>query len=654
MDKNLSELFDLFNKKKFSVAKIKCENLLKKIDPNFEIFNLYAVILYELEEYDEAIINWKKSIKLNPNYFHGYNNLGNVYLKKNELNFAIEFYDKAIEIKNDYYEAYHNKGNVNLKLGKLDKALDNYNLAIKIKSDYIPSIKSKCEIFIEQKKLKEALTELEKLFILEPFNTENIIKSAHIYFDLNNFDKALEKYKEAFEINSNVPFLLGNLIHTKTKICDWNNLDDYQSKLLSELKNNSKVCPPYIATTIYDLPDIQFKCAKIWQKEFNREKTKSKFNNSKKKIKLGFYSSDFRTHAIGHLITRMLELHDKNKFELHGFYFGPDLDKSDIIQNRIIKSFNSFNNVRHLSDIEIKNLSRTKEIDIAIDCMGHTGNENRFGIFIERLAPIQINYLGYPGTSGSKFIDYIVADKMLIPQEYQKYYSEKIIYLPDTYQPNEEDKDIYENFTKDTFALPRNKFIFSCFNSHQKITKKMFEVWIDILQKKQDSILWLLKDNDFSEINLKKFSLEKGIEPDRIIFADRLPLNKHLGRLKFADLFLDTYPYNAHTTCSDALRVNVPVLTLKGKSFASRVAASLNNSIGMKELNLNTLEEYKTLAIKIANEDDYLKKLKLRIKENKINSKLFQIIEYTKNIEKAYEIIYQKFINNEQPDNISL
>jgi len=308
-----------------------------------------------------------------------------------------------------------------------------------------------------------------------------------------------------------------------------------------------------------------------------------------------------------------------------------------------------------MSDLEALNLCRELEIDIAVDFMCHTGDYNRFNLFLERLAPIQINFLGYPGTSGSNNLDYIVADKILIEPDEQKFYSEKIIYLPDTYQPNENYKKISSTIIKkEALGLPEDKFIFCCFNSHQKINPIIFDAWIYILNNTENSVLWLLKDNKFSQDNLKSLIKKNGIDPNRLIFAEHLKIEDHLQRIKFADLFLDTFPYNAHTTCSDALRVGIPVLTLKGNSFASRVAASLLSAISLNELIVTNIEDYKNLAIKIYNEKNYLDEIKKKIAINKKESNLFKVDIYTKNIERAYKKVYQNYLEGIKPQNLEL
>ena len=358
---------------------------------------------------------------------------------------------------------------------------------------------------------------------------------------------------------------------------------------------------------------------------------------------------------MGHLLVRMFELHDKDKFEIYGFYFGPKIKENDNLSKRIINSFDKFIDITNKSDIEVVELSRSLGINIAVDLMCYTGNYNRFGIFTKKCAPIQVNFLGYPGTSGSKYIDYIVVDKKLVSNENKDYFSEKFIFLPDTYQPNEENKSTSEKkFSKTELDLPDSKFIFACFNTHQKITPDIFLSWMKILKRKNDSVLWLLQDNVFSEKNLKKEAEKNQIDPKRLIFAKNLPLNEHLSRMTHIDLFLDTTPYNAHTTCSDALRQCIPVLTLKGKTFASRVGASLLNTMRLNELVVSNVDNYEKLAIKIANDLEYLTELKQKIKKNKYETNLFKADIFTKNIEKGFSKIFKNYIEGNKVQNFEL
>ncbi|MDC0517718.1 tetratricopeptide repeat protein [Candidatus Pelagibacter sp.] len=657
MSKELSELLSLFKEKKYSIAEKKCLNLIKRIKPNYEIFNIYAVILFELNKYDEAIKYWKKTIELNPQYHFGYNNLGNAFLKKEEFKEALDCYHKAIQIKSDYYEAHHNKGNVLRKTNNFADAIISYDNALKIKSDYLPALKSISDLYVKQKNFLEAIKILDRISIYEPYNVKTYIQKADIYFEKNFFKEGMKNYQSAYDLNHEHPFLLGDFIHAKTKLCDWKDLDKDLEKLKKNIFNKNKSTTPFAATTLFDSPELLYETAKIWQGNFksNANDYKKYSRANKKKIKLGFYSADFRTHAMGHLMVQMLESHDKSLFELHGFYFGPPINNQDLLQKRILNCFDSFNDINNQDDQSVYNLSKKLEIDIAIDMMGHTGDNNRFAIFLKKLAPIQINFLGYPGTSGSKVIDYIIADKVIIPEQNQKYFSEKIIYLPDTYQANEDTKKISDkNFTKDMLGLPNNRFIFCSFNSISKINPKIFSSWMTILSKAKNSVLWIMIDNKIAKDNLKNFASKRGIDVKRLIFTDFMPLDEHLKRLQLGDLILDTFPYNAHTTCSDALRVNLPLLTLKGEGFASRVAASLLNCINMNELVTESEKDYENLALKIYNNEDYLENIKAKIKKNKITSNLFNSAVFTKNIEKAYTVAHQNFLKGEPIKNIEL
>ncbi len=452
MSKEISEIVELLKSNKLIEAEKKCLKLTENIKNNLELLNIYAVILFRLKKYDQAIDQWKKTTILDPKYFFGFNNLGNVYLIKDELDIALKNYNIAIELKSNYYEAIYNKANIYLRLNNFTEAIEYFDKVLKIKNDYFQAHQGKAIAYKKLFKFKESIEEWQKVYQYNPGNTHALVQKGNLLFDTNRLDVALKAYTDAFQIEPEKPFLLGNIIHTKSKMCLWNNFEKDLSNFKKDILENKKVSSPYVTLTLFDDPKIHLAAAKVWSNEYlkknNQEDNNDIIKNQKKdKIRIGYYSADFRTHAMGHLLVRMFELHNKEKFEIYGFYFGPTIEKDDELSKRIISSFDKYIDVSNKNDGEIVELTKSIGIDIAVDLMCFTGNFNRFGIFTKKCAPLQINFLGYPGTSGSNFIDYIIIDKKLISDENKNYFSEKLIFLPDSYQPNEEEKKfLIKNF----------------------------------------------------------------------------------------------------------------------------------------------------------------------------------------------------------------
>ncbi len=657
MKRNINSISELLQKKRFKEAKIKCEEIFEQNMNNFVFLNIFAIVLFQLKEFEDAQKKWKQSIKVNPEYLDAYSNLINAYLNLEKYDEALIYIDNATKIDPKNYELYHKKGNIFLKKNKLEEALKNFEKALEIKFDHVPSLRSKVVVLKKINKLIDALKELDKILLYDDDKVKAYMQRAAIYISLRNPLEAMRNFEKAYSSQPNIPFVYGDIIHEKTKMCDWNNLDKELQVIKKKINDNEKVIAPFVGTTLFDSPELQLKISEIWAYRNKSENSKYNFSkNTNNKIKLGYFSAEFRSHAMGYLMNRIYDLHDKSLFEVYGFYFGPPINSKDKLQKKIINSFDKFIDVNHLSDHEITNLVRDLEIDIGIDLMGYTGGHtNRFTIFQNRVAPIQVSFLGFPCTTGSKCIDYLIADKIVIPKKFQKFYSEKIIYLPDTYQPNEEIKKLsFDHKSKSSVGLPENKFIFCCFNAHQKINLKVFKVWMRILKERENSILWLLKDNELSENNLKREADNLGVDPERLVFAKKLEIDQHLSRLKFADLFLDTYPYGAHTTCSNALRMCLPVITLAGDSFASRVSASLLNSINLNELITNDLKSYEKLALNISNDKKLLNEIKNKIKLYSTKKNLFKPDIFTKNLEKSYKMIYENYLNDHNPKEIEL
>lgn len=435
------------------------------------------------------------------------------------------------------------------------------------------------------------------------------------------------------------------------KLCHWDNFEENVKILASKIKNNENVITPFALMAMVDDPQIQ-KIATQQYVNFNFPQSKSflpinPYSNHEK-IRIGYFSADFHNHPTMHLMTELFELHDKNRFEIFAFSFGPDLH--DDWRKKVFLSFDKFIDVRSKSDTQISTLSREMEIDIAVNLGGYT-QSSRTNVFANFAAPVQVNFLGFPGTMGADYIDYIIADQTIIPSENKKYFSEKIVYMPDTYQVNMSKRDISNQpLSRHNLGLPEQGFIFCCFNGNHKITPACFGSWMRILKAVPGSVLWLYANNEDVISNILNTASRFGISENRIIFANNVPVEDHLNRISQADLFLDTLPYNAHTTSSDALRMGVPVLTLIGNSFASRVAASLLNSVNMPELITTSQDAYESLAIELALNSEKLDGIKKKLIGNLPTSALFNSRAFTKYLELAFEEMYRRHRSKLKPE----
>lgn len=623
---------------------------------NFQAYNHRGVALIELKRPKEAIESWNNAIKIKPDFAEAYNNLGNVLNDLKKFDESLKNYNEAIKIKPNFFEAYSNRGSVLKALNKLEEALNSCNEAIKINPKYAEAYNNRGIILAELKQVGAALENYENAIKINPNFSDAYNNQGVLLIELKRLDDAKESFESALKINPDSNFLLGRLIATKNNLCDWNSFIENSEKLKSNIEKGKKSSSPFNLLSIYDLPELQKKFTETFVKEEYPDTNSTDpiiKKKPKKKIRLGYYSADFHNHPVSYLIANLFELHDKSKFELIAFSLGPK--KNDEMQNRISKAFDKFINVKSKTEKEISILSRELEIDIAIDLMGFTKN-NKFRIFINRCAPVQISYLGYAGTTGTKSIDYIIGDKILIPEKYQKNFSEKIIYLPNSFMVNDPTKKISDKIiTREEFDLPKNGFVFCCFNKKYKITPNVFEIWMRLLKKIDGSVLWLFEENSTSIKNLKIEASKGGVDGERLIFANRVPLlADHFARHKLADLFIDTFPYTAHSTCSDALWAGLPVLTRMGQSFASRVSGSLLNAIGLNELITNTEEEYENKAFSLATDPNYINEIKNKLYKNRLTKPLFNVKLFTKHIESAYTAIYDRYNKNLPIENIEI
>tara|TARA_Y100000590_G_scaffold370707_1_gene432700 strand:- start:2953 stop:5133 length:2181 start_codon:yes stop_codon:yes gene_type:complete len=646
-----------FELKKFDLA-IESFDKAIQIKPDYaEAYNNRGNALHELQKMELSIESFDKAIQVKPDYVEAYYNRGNALKDLKKFHEAIKSYNKAIQVKSDYFYAYNNLGNTLIELNEIESAIKNLNKAIEIKPDFSESYYNRGNAFLKLNKIESAIESYNKAIKIDPEYAQAYKNLGHALVSLDNTQDAFNSYNKAIQIKPDLDYLLGQLFFVKNNLCDWSFFNENLEKLKDKIIKYKRATMPFSILSIYDLPSLQKISAETYIKsQYSKIDTLKPITKREpnKKIRIGYYSADFRKHAVSYLLANLFELHDKSKFELIGFSLNPDQSKDEMYK-RISSAFNQFINVSLKSDKEIAQVSRDLKIDIAVDLMGFTKN-NKFGIFIERCAPIQVSYLGYPSTTGSNAIDYIIGDKFLIPKESQKDYSEKIIYLPGSFMANDSTKKISSRFfKKEELGLPEEGFVFCSFNNYYKITPKIFDVWMRLLKKVKNSVLWLAEGNNIAISNLQREANQRGVDSNRLIFAKRTKLlADHLARHKAADLFIDTIPYNGHSTASDALWSGLPLLTLAGKSFASRVSASLLNALGLSELITYTEKEYEDLALKLANNPNQLKELKNKLEKNKLDKPLFDTKLFTNNIELAYVKIYKKYLQNLPFENIEI
>ena len=542
----------------------------------------------------------KQVLSLEPNNPDALRFLGVVAAQRAEYERAKDFFLATIKVAPEYAVAHSNLGNVYTKLRQFDQALGAYEEAVRLDPQDAETWSNAGVAFFELKRFEEAIALYDKALAIDSNYAEALCNKGNALNELKRYEEAIACYEQALSINSNIDWAPGVWMHLKLKASSWENLEGNIQVLLAKVAASERVSNPFPLLAMSDDPMLHRQASAIYsQYQFPANPTLGSISKypKREKIRIGYFSADFHNHATGYLLAELIELHDKNQFECIGISFGPS--QGDAMRTRLEKSFDQFIDASAMSDREIAQLSRNLKIDIAVDLKGFTQN-SRAGIFAYRAAPIQVSYLGYPGTMSADYMDYLIADKTLIPQEFQQAYSEKIIYLPNSYQVNDRKRVISDKtFTRAELGLPEQGFVFCSFNNNYKILPATFDCWMRILKAVEGSVLWLYEDNAAAAHHLRQEAEKRGVNPSRLVFAKNRPLAEHLARHRLADLFIDAFPCNAHTTASDALWAGLPVLTLMGNSFASRVAASLLNAIGLPELIATTSQAYEALAIRL-------------------------------------------------------
>jgi len=619
---------------------------------NVDALRLLGVLAAKEGRLEEALTFFHLVIKISPKNGVAYSNLGNVYLEKNNFKAALSAYDQAVAFDPNYSEAHNNRGNALQKMMRFSLAVISYDKAIALDPQCAQFYTNRANALKELKQYDEALASYQYSLHLNSQDDVTWVNLGNMLCKLKNYEKAFECFENAVATKPDSLWAYGSMLFNAACIFKNNHFDSQLSILTEKISKGLKVIAPHALLSLSDEESLQRQAAEIWSSSWYPTPPSKTLQTPKQreKIRIAYYSSDFRTHPVSQLMVGLLEAHDKSRFEVFGFSYAQNAQ--DDMTGRLIESFDQFINITAMSDEEVANLSKEHAIDIAIDLTGHT-ESGRPGIFAHRAAPIQVNYLGYAGTMGAPYYDYIIANEVLIPPQSQQFFSENIIYLPDMYMADDPKRAVStREFSRSELGLPEKGFIFCCFNNSFKMNIATIRSWANILHKVNESVLWLSDNNEVFKKNLvEKFS-ELGIDTDRIIFAKRLPLaEEHLSRHRLAGLFLDTSPYNAHTTAVDALKAGLPIVTLQGRSFASRVASSLLNTIGVPELITHSTKEYEELAIALAIHPERLNTIAKKIAARS-NASLFNPIDLIKNIEAAYLILIEQHSKDSPPEHV--
>ena len=605
-----------------------------------------------LERFHDAAFAYQSAIKIDPKCASTHNNLGAVLYAQGLFDAAVSAYQFAIDQDPGLVLAQFGMANSLFAQGKYDDAKQFYLKSIEIAPDFAEAHSHLGNVFQSQGLLTDALASYQKAVAILPDYSDAHNNLGNIFQLLGRLDLAIASYKKAWELRPTFAAAQAQMIHLLQHVCDYKALENFDDALCS-LGTGPDGIPPFAGLSWVDDGALNLLRSRAWA--FKNFKLSSVPKSSQPvvrngRLRVGYFGADFHNHATLILMAGLLRNHKKEELEVFCYSYGNSL-RDDWTQ-QTEKDVEHFFDVREMTDLSIAEFAKTHDLNVAIDLKGYT-THGRTSIFQHRVAPVQMHFLGYPGSLGVDFMDYIIADSVVIPTDQRQFYSEKILYMPHSYQPNDFDRPISnETSERADFDLPKDSFIFCCFNNNYKISQYQWKIWMKLLTAVEGSVLWLLKANKWADENLRLEMRRFGIDPRRLVFANKLPLDEHLARHRHADLFLDTFVYNAHTTASDALWAGLPIVTKSGGQFSARVAASLLNAIGLPELVVETDEQYVDLAINLATNPEKLAEIRKKLATNRLTSPLFDAKRYTRNFESGLKMAYDHYLSGEEPADI--
>ena len=668
---------------RFSEALTFVEQALKAEPGQPETMANYAIILSGLGRHDEALSAMDIVVQARPADSRALSNRGGIKSKLKRTEDALADFDRALALDSKNADAHNNRGLMLHQLRRYGEALTAFDALMAVAPDNVEGRNNRGLALRELGRHKEALAEFEQVISVQPNHAGVWANRAIALWRLDRVDEALESYAKALKLDPNLlpalesranllwtrnqalgpaivdleqalkvspdrAFVFGDLMHLKMHAGDWRNFSASKTRLDEGVRAGKPIVKPFIYQGLSESPADMLTCAQTYVEAYFRALPPVKRSSKRRpgRIRIGYVSGEFRAQATMYLMAGLFESHDRDRFEV--FAFDNGRDDGSPMRARVVAGFDKFVPVALLSDRDAADAVAEQDIDILVNLNGYFG-EMRMNLFAHRPAPIQVNYLGFPGTLGADYMDYILADATLIPAHEHPFYREKVVTLPNSYQINDSKRAPVELTTRAAHGLPQDAFVFCHFNAGYKITPDLFSCWMRILQKTKNSLLWLLGNEKLFVDNLSAEAAKHGIDPARLVFAPSLPLNPHLARLALGDLFLDTLVSNAHTTASDALWAGLPLLTRLGHTFQGRVAASLLGAVGLPELVAESLEEYETLALGLARDPGRLRGYRARLAQNRSSAPLFDTARTTRHIEAAFETMQAIRLSGEAP-----
>jgi predicted O-linked N-acetylglucosamine transferase (SPINDLY family) len=610
-------------------------------------------VLRVLGRLDEAVASYDRALALQPGIAEAWSNRAVVLLELGQADAAIASFDRAVDLAPWLATAWSNRGTALAKSGQRQAALESYDRALAVRPDHAESWSHRGVVLFETHDIEAAVACLDRAVRLKPELAEAWYNRGNALGAKGDLAEAIDSYRKAVELKPDYAEAQSELIHARQLACEWRDRDA-DDQLLRDLVRDHRTVAPFVLLATTASPAEQLQCARQWSRRFARraEPWPPRQPDADRRLRVGYLSGDFRQHPLAWLIVDLLEQHDRAHLHVIGYSVGRDDDSP--IRHRVRSACDRFVACESWPDAAVAEAIARDQIDILVDLSGHTSGA-RTAILAQRPAPIQASWLGYIGSMGADFIDYIIADRVALPMDEQDCYDERIVHLPGCYQSNGRSRAIADRrFTRAECGLPERGFVFCCFNASYKITPAMFAVWMRLLAAVPDSVLWLVGSHPLAEANLRGEATRSGITPERLVFAPKVPYPDHLARHALADLFLDTVPYNAGVTASDALWTGLPLVTLRGRSFAGRMGASLLTAAGMPELIAESETDYAALAAHLARTPDRLAQLGSFLREGRATSALFDAAVSARHLEAAFDLMWQRHYTGQPPAGFAL